>query len=495
MRRLAAMLVSLALGSVCLGAPRLVTLPGKSPIVSFRIVFTAGSASDPAGQAGVANLTAEMLAQGGTREMPYRLIVDAMFPMATSVSATVDKEMTTFIAETHVENLEKFYRLFRAMLLEPGWGKEDLERVRDNTINYLRVSLRGNNDEELAKEGLYNLLYAGQPYGHENAGSVSDLKKLTLEDLERFYRANLTQANLIIGIAGGYPSDFPERLKKDFESLPEGDADTHPERVKLPEPAPIEHNRATIIQKDTRSVAYSLGYPIDVKRGDPDYPALLVMQSYFGPHRLQGHLYERMRETRGLNYGDYAYIEYFPRGMFQFEPDPNLSRHRQIFQIWIRPVEPPTAVFALRLAMYELDKLLKDGIAPADFERTRAFATKYVNILTKTKSAELGYAIDSLYYGIPDYNSYVKTSLAKLTVDDVNRAIKKHLRPDRVQIVAVAKDAEGLRSKLASGEASPMTYNSPKPEEIMKEDKIVEKWPIDLRPGDIQIVPVEKIFE
>ena len=52
-----------------------------------------------------------------------------------------------------------------------------------------------------------------------------------------------------------------------------------------------------------------------------------------------------MRESRGLNYGDYAYIEYFPRGMNRFEPEPNLARHQQIFQIWIRPVEPPNAVF------------------------------------------------------------------------------------------------------------------------------------------------------
>ena len=39
------------------------------------------------------------------------------------------------------------------------------------------------------------------------------------------------------------------------------------------------------------------------------------MQSYFGPHRVSGgRLFQRIREMRGINYGDYAYIEYFPRG-------------------------------------------------------------------------------------------------------------------------------------------------------------------------------------
>ena len=89
-----------------------------------------------------------------------------------------------------------------------------------------------------------------------------------------------------------------------------------------------------------------------MRRGHPDFAALLVARTYFGQHRMSfGHLFQRMREVRGLNYGDYAYIEYFPRGMNLFEPEPNLARSSQIFQIWIRPVEPPTAVFALRLAL------------------------------------------------------------------------------------------------------------------------------------------------
>ncbi len=183
----------------------------------------------------------------------------------------------------------------------------------------------------------------------------------------------------------------------------------------LPAPAPITHNQVTLVRKDTRSVAWSLGYPIDVKRGDPDFPALLVMPSWLGQHRESGgRLFARMRELRGLNYGDYAYIEYFPRGMFRFDPQPNLARHEQIFQIWIRPLEPPNAVFALRLAMFELSNMVKNGIPEAEFEKTRSFLSKYVNILTKTKSAELGYAIDSEYYGIPNYNEYMKNCAGEI---------------------------------------------------------------------------------
>ena len=470
----------------------MVELPGKSPLVTIRLVFTTGAASDPADKPGLAAITAQMLSNGGSKTLTYKQITDALYPMATGINAYSDKEMTTFVGQTHVDNLEKFYALMRDVVLNPGWRAEDFTRVRDDQVNALRVSLRGNNDEELGKEVLYNLIYSGHPYGHEDMGTVAALQKMTVADLEAFHHQHYNQANLIIGLAGGYPAGFAARVKKDFAALPAGPAD----HFDLPQPSALTHNQATLIEKDTRSVAWSLGFPINLKRGDPDFAALLVAQSWLGQHRLSGgRLYNRMRELRGLNYGDYAYIEYFPNGMFQFEPDPNIARHQQIFQIWIRPVEPPNAVFALRLAMFELDKLVKEGIPPAEFEKTRSFLSKYVNILTKTKSAELGYAIDSAYYGMPEYNEYLKAALAKLTVDDVNRAVKKYLHVDKLQIAGVTKDAAAIKAALVGGAATPIHYNSDKPQDILDEDKVVEGWPLGLKAEDVRIVPVNTVFE
>jgi len=471
---------------------RVMALPSKSQLVTFRIVFLAGSAADPPNEPGAAYLTAMMLARAGTKDLTYRQVVDALFPMAASVSAQIDKEMVTFSGVTHTDNLESYYKLLRAMLLEPGWRADDFQRVKDDAINALRVNLRANNDEELGKEALEQNIFQGTPYEHYSGGTVSALEKLTLEDVERFYRQQYNQANLILGVAGGYSPAFLERVKEDFRGLPPGKGF----RPRSNAPAPITRNRALIVDKDTRSVAFSIGYPTPVTRANPDYTALLVASSYLGQHRSSnGRLYQRMREARGLNYGDYAYIEYFPRGMFQFEPSPNLGRQYEAFQIWIRPVEPPTAHFALRLALYELDKLYREGIPEDGFEHTRDFLSKYVNILTSTKSAELGYAIDSLYYGIPPYNQYLKTHLAKLTRDDVNHAIKRYLRPDRLVIVAVTKNGEDLKKQLLSDAPSSMSYNSPKPGDLVEEDKTVEKFPVHLAADDVRIVPVDQVFE
>jgi zinc protease len=466
--------------------------PNRSPLVTFRILFMTGSASDPQGKEGVAALTAALLAEGGTRTMSYEQITEAMYPMATSFGWQIDKEMTVFTGTTHVDNLDKYYGLISQMLLDPGFRAEDFTRLKTNAMNYLKVSLRESNDEELGKEHLYNIIYSGHPYGHHNIGGVSALEKLTLDDVRDFYRANYTQANLVLGLAGGYPADFPKRAEADFAKLPEG----QPAAVKRDAPKLDVGTRIEIIKRETRSTAISLGFPIGVTRADKDWPALAVVASYLGQHRSSNsYLYQRLREVRGLNYGDYAYIEYFPRGMFQFTPDPNLGRQQQIFQIWIRPVEAQNGHFALRAALYEYDKLLREGMSKETFEATREFLTKYVNILTQTQDAQLGYALDSRYYGIGTFTDYMREQLARLTLDDVNAALRRHLKSDRMRIVMVTKDAEALRDAIVSNKPSPITYNAPKPKEVMDEDKIIEAYKIDVKPEAVKVVAVAQVFQ
>jgi len=466
--------------------------PNRSPLVTFRILFMTGSASDPKGKEGVAALTAAMLAEGGSRQMSYDQITNAFYPMATSFSYQIDKEMTVFTGTTHVDNLDRYYSIISQMLLDPGFRPEDFTRLKEEAVNFLKVSLREGNDEELGKEQLYNIIYAGHPYGHHNMGTLSALEHITIDDVQAFYRLHYTRANLVLGLAGGYPAGFVKKVEADFNKLPAG----RPESVKFNAPKVDPGMRIEIVKRDTRSVAISLGFPVDVTRKDKDWPALAIVASYFGQHRSSNsYLYQRLRELRGLNYGDYAYIEYFPRGMFQFQPDPNLGRQQQIFQIWIRPVEPQNGHFALRAALYEYDKLIKNGMSQEAFEATRQFLSKNVNVLTATQDAQLGYALDSRYYGIPDFNSYMRDRLSKLTLAEVNNAIQRYLKSDRMRIVMITKDAEGLRDAIINNTPSPIKYNAPRPAEILDEDKVIQVYKINVKPEDVAIVPVERVFQ
>lgn len=463
----------------------------NSPLVSLRAVFETGSASDPAGAAGTAWLTALQHASGGTRRQEYVEILEALFPTAVQITSGVDKEMTSFAFETHVDNLETVYAIFRDMLTDPGWREDDFERLRADSLNYLTTGLRGQNDEELAKDVLASAIHAGHPYSTPNCGTEAALKSITLDSLKHFAATRYTRDRLTLALAGGYPEGFDKRVESDFAALPA----TGLPSPAIPQPAAPAATTAILVEKPARSVAISFGFPIEVRRGHPDFPALLVAASCLGQHRMSsGRLFTSMRQIRGLNYGDYAYIEHFPGGMFSLEPEPNLGRRSQIFEIWIRPVESHQAHFALRLALHELERLIAAGLTEAEFDRTRSFLTKYSRLLLATKQSELGYSIDSRYYGIPPYPDYLLSTLSALTLDAVNAAIRRHLRDDRLTIAAVGPRMAEFASSLAGDTLSPISYTSEKPAEILAEDAVVAARQIQIQPSAIRVVEVADVF-
>lgn len=467
----------------------------SAPIYRARILFRVGAALDPAGQEGLASLTAAMLAKGGSKKQSYEEIVTRLYPMSASFEWQVDKEMTLFTAASHLETLKDYWQLITEMLTQPGFREDDFKRLKEDAINYLKVSLSNGNDEELGKEHLYNVIYRGHPYGHHNQGTVRSLEKITLADVNTFYRRYYTAANLTV--AASVPRELPVGFSPSVVSL----ADALPKSemtpaLRIPQPQVRQGIEIDILQRETRSTAISIGFPISVKRGDPDYPALLVASYYFGQHRSSNsHLYQQLREARGLNYGDYSYIEYFPRGMFLFQPQPNLARQQQIFQIWIRPVQPEHGHFALRAALFEWDNLVKNGLSEEDFEATRMFLTKFAGILTQTTDANLGYQLDSRYYGTPSFVDYIAETMKKLSLAQVNAAIKRHLGSKTPRIVVVTKDAEGLQKSIIANTPSPITYNSAKPEEILMEDKLIECYPINVDSTRVRILPAAQAFE
>ena len=463
----------------------------SSPLVDVSFLLHAGAALDPAGKKGIAALTAAMLTDGGSQAKTIDEINAAMFPMAAEFGAQVDKEMTRLAGQVHKDNLDAWYQLVRGQLLYPAWSEKDFTRIKTQMKNAIRTNLVGNNDEELGKEFLYTRIYGPKhPYGSLNLGAVSDLDTITLDDVKAFYEAHYTVANITVGLSGGYPDSFPARVSQDLQLLGAGEKSA----LEIP-PAPVVQGRhAAIIEKETPGVAVSFGFPIDLRRGQPDWVALWLVRSYLGEHRnSNSFLYQRIRETRGMNYGDYAYIEYFPRGMNQFRPDTNLARQQQIFQVWIRPVRSNNdAHFATRVAMYEIDKLVRNGMTETDFEATRAYLTNSVSLLTDGQSRQLGYALDSQYYGTDDFAAYVRDGLGKLTLDDVNRVLRENLDMTNMQYVFVTRDGEDLRKRLLSDQRSPMTYDAELPKEVLEEDKLIDNIAIGF--DSVEVISADDVF-
>jgi zinc protease len=249
-----------------------------------------------------------------------------------------------------------------------------------------------------------------------------------------------------------------------------------------------------VVEKDARAHAVSIGRPISITRADPDFYPLTVARSYLGEHRtFNGVLMIRLREIRGLNYGDYAYIEFFNRPGGQFFPSPNIARRSQLFEIWIRPVVPENAQMAMRIALYETQKVIDKGLSQSDFDNMRDYLMKNVYLLTANQNQRLGYAIDSWWYGMGDYVDTMRAAYAKLTRADVNKAIKKYFSAKNLHVVIITKDAEGLRDTLLKDGLSTIKYDAPKPQ-LAKEDQTIGTYKLNLKPENVRIVNVDDVF-
>ncbi len=488
------MAVSMAWTAGQVPESNVVLLPVASdPTISFRLWFSVGSQHDPAGKEGLAALTAAMLTEASTEQDPYERILERLYPMAAGYASSTNVEMTVISGRVHHDNLNDYYPLLVQAILSPAFKQADLDRLKSDVLNYLENVLRYASDEELGKAVLYQEIFAGTPYGHLPAGTVAAIKSITLDDIRDFYRTHYTRDNVVIGLGGGYDADLVTRLRTDLGSLPPGT----PPAVPPPAPGAFQGLRVTIVEKDANATAISLGYPIDLLRGKPDWYALAVANSWLGEHRnSSSHLFQVIRDQRGLNYGDYSYLEHFPNGGALTKPPQNVCRRQQLFEIWIRPVPNENRHFALRAALRELQSLVDNGLSDEQFELTRKFLRNYVLHYAPTTSERLGYALDDRFYGISgSHLDLFRRRMDEVTRAEVNAAVKKYLQYGNLHVVLVTPDAEGLKQALVADAPSPITYATPKSDAVLAEDRQISVFPLKIQPDAVKIIPVGQLFE
>ncbi|MDY7228795.1 M16 family metallopeptidase [Hyalangium rubrum] len=463
----------------------------QNPIVSFRLVFRAGSIDDPKGKEGLTALTATLLAEGGTRELTSAQLLEALFPMAAELQVLPDKEFTTFSGRVHKDFLPRFLKIFTDVLLEPRYEKSEFERLRTDALNTVRNQLRNENDERLGQVALDALLYRGHPYAHFVGGTVKGLESLTLEDVKAHARRIFTQDRLVIGLAGPVDEALKQSLTSRLSALPA----TGAPRVELPPVQPMP-GRAVVLQKPTSSTAVSMGYVTPLRRGDPDFFPVAFALSYLGEHRQShGVLFQELREKRGLNYGNYAYAEHFAEQPGTTFNRTNIARTQQDITLWVRPVVPTHAVFATHGAVYYLDRLVRQGMSRDAFEQSRGFLLSYTRLWEQTDQRRLGYAIDSRFYGTPDFLEQYRKALTDMTPEAVQEAVRRRLSPSALSFAFVTQDAPALVSALKSPTPAPITYASPKQPELLAEDKAILLHPLPLRTDAIEVLSASDFME
>lgn len=469
--------------------------------VVFKIRFQNGSIADPAEKQGLTYATASLMAQGGAGGKSYPEIQDIMQPWAAFYYVNVDKQVTTFTFQVPVDFVDEFYPLLKNVLLAPNFDESDFSRIMKSQQNYVDQVVRASSDEDYSKYALEDLLFRGGNMQHLVQGTSASVKSITLDDIKAHYQHAFSRYNVTLGLAGNYSDELLNRLKADLKGLSNNDfTPPVPSKARLADGIEVE-----IISKENAfGSAIFTGAPLGITRSDDEFAALMIANSWMGEHRkAYSRLYQKIRQTRSMNYGDYTYIEWYSAGGRNQLPPSGVPRASNYWSIWIRPVQIASqlhdqypeladisighAHFALRLAIREFDQLIKNGMSEEDFSATRTFLRSYTKLYAQGPEQLMGWLMDSHFYGRVNYLSELDKLLANTTLEQVNDAIRKHYQTENMFVTIVTDDSEAkpLADSLINNTPSPMSYSnlvkSGLPEEVLAEDDEIANYHLNVK--------------
>ena len=432
------------------GEPRVVTLESRAPLVVIRVMVTHGSTSDPQGKEGLASLTAEAITDGGYRNAGRTVskeeLAEMTIPWGSGARPTVfaASRTTTFFFTSPREVIGQYVRdVLRPMLAEPVFEADEIERLKNERMSAI-VSMRTTDLENLGLNSIDQYVLAGTRYAHHSVGREATIPQLTRDDVIRFYRDFYRPENIIVGVSTNEAA-IVDQIREAVRAI-NRDATSPSPSVTFPDPAKFTGREATVIEEPNAPAAsVHLGFPIAVKRTDPDFWPLYVANVWLGTHRDSfGQLYQKIREERGYNYGDYSYTEFWTGrtgSLFQIFNQP---REQQYFSIWVRPVKHEHAVHMMKAVTYELDQMIRRGLTAADVDAAKNKARVLYLNLGETVSRLISARVDDAFFAMQGrgfLDAYLQ-EIDRVTPERVNAAIRHHLNTQNIKYLVVTSSAQ-----------------------------------------------------
>jgi zinc protease len=185
----------------------------RLPIVQIQLLVAAGSAQEPAGDPGVANLTVSMLSLGTASRTPGAFAA-ALEALGGAVGGVASREFATVNGTFLAADFENGLELLTDAVVHPVFTDDQLLMVKQQIAGALERARQ--NPAALAEEHLWATVYGGHPYGRSPQGTPRSMSALGLAELRAFHRDQYRPDQALLAIAGDVS---PERAFKAVEEL------------------------------------------------------------------------------------------------------------------------------------------------------------------------------------------------------------------------------------------------------------------------------------
>ena len=412
----------------------------KLPLVTVLALVDAGSASDAAGQEGVAQLTASLLTEG-TGNLTGAALAEIVELMGSTLDAGADWDSSVVKLTALTSHLPKAIDVLARVLTEPSLPDDEFQRLRAERLADLLQ--QRSEPRSLADEAIAQSIYApGARYAKPDGGSEQSVRAMTLDQVRAFYAARYSPHGTTVVLVGDVGTDdgiaLVARVLGNWRGA-KASATASPDAV-LPARRAVH-----IVRKiDAPQSELRVGH-IGPPRLTADYFPLTLCNAILGG-LFSSRLNLNLREEHAYTYGASSGFDWRRwAGPFSMDAavqsDVTALAVQEILREFARIRSERVSDSELSLAQSYLD-----GVFPIRFETTRAIA-----------SALASQAI----YNLPaDYYDTYRANIRAVSADDILRVAQQHFDPAKLQVVAVG-DTAVISEPLAQLNLGDVTISEP----------------------------------
>lgn len=387
------------------------------PMVDVEVRFDAGSARDGK-EWGLASLTAALIGTK-TSQMNEDQISSAFNHLGAQFSSDAGRDSASIHLRslTRPAILKQALSTFSQVVSGSKFQSTILERERNRLM--LALKQRSVKPSEMLSKHLWHDLYGDHPYGHPVDGTLETVPKISVKLLTQFYRRYYVAHNAQVSIVGNVSLAQAKKIAEQVtENLPAGQ-----KPASLPVPKPTVKPQNNVTQFKSTQTYYALSQ-VGIQRGEPDYAALFVGNHILGGSGFSSLLMENVREKRGLVYSVYSYFAPMKvSGPFLIGLSTKNATAKEADQV-------------VRQTLRDFSK----GFSEAKLQAIKDNLIGGFPLRMDNNSKILGYISMIGFYHLPlDYLQRLPKQIAAVTKDDILKAWRKHVHPDKMVMVMVGE--------------------------------------------------------
>jgi zinc protease len=390
------------------------------PIVKATLLIKASPVNESPGKAGLANLVADLLMEGTGSRTSEQISEETEF-IGAGLDASVEKDFTQVSLSVLKKDMDKGFDLLSDIILNPVFPEEEITREKELIIGSLRQM-----EEEpgfIAGKAFREAVYGAHPYGRLTEGTQETIDSITRKDILEFHRVYYRPNNAILSVVGDLSHEELKTLLESYLSLWEMrgiPSEPSSEIAVQKEPVVIR------IDRDLTQANIIIGH-LGIRRSNPDYYAISVMNYILGGGGFASRLMTRIRDDMGLAYDVHSLFA--------------SNRDRGIFRAGVQ-TKNESAKTAIAVIIEEMKRMQGESVSDEELKDAKAFLTgsfprrldtmgKIANFLALTEFYGLGIDYDKRY---PEY-------IGAITQEDVMRVAQKYLNA-HVYVLVIVADLE-----------------------------------------------------